>query len=124
GCGRGEWLEAATRAGYQAVGVDSNPNALTRCREKGLNVEETDALGYLRYTRAESLAVVTAFHAVEHWPMGYFLALIAETVRALKPDGLLIIETPNPANLWMGSCNFWNDPTHCRPIPPALLEFV
>ena len=24
----------------------------------------------------------------------------------------------------MGSFNFWKDPTHRQPIPPALLEFV
>ncbi len=97
---------------------------MARCCAKGLNAEETDALGYLRSLKSESLAVVTAFHAVEHWPTGYLLALMQEAVRTLKPDGLMIIETPNPTNLLMGSCNFWKDPTHCQPIPPALLEFI
>ena len=97
---------------------------MAHCCAKGLNAEQADALGYLRALKSESLAVVTAFHAVEHFPVGYFLALMQEAVRALQPGGLLIIETPNPANLLMGSFHFWNDPTHCRPIPPALLEFV
>jgi SAM-dependent methyltransferase len=123
-CGRGEWLQAVGNTGYGVLGIDSNPAAVAHCRAKGLNVEETDALGYLQSLKSESLAVVTAFHAVEHWPMGYFLALMQEAVRALKPDGLMIIETPNPDNLLMGSSNFWKDPTHRRPIPPALLEFV
>jgi SAM-dependent methyltransferase len=124
GCGRGEWLEAAGHAGYGVVGIDWNPVAVARCRAKGLNAEETDALGYLRSLKNESLAVVTAFHAVEHWPMGYFLALMQEAVRTLQPGGLMIIETPNPDNLLTGSSNFWRDPTHRRPIPPALLEFI
>jgi 2-polyprenyl-3-methyl-5-hydroxy-6-metoxy-1,4-benzoquinol methylase len=124
GCGRGEWLEAVGASGYSVVGIDSNPVAVAHCCARGLNAEETDALGYLRSLKSESLAVVTAFHAVEHFSVGYFLALMQEAVRALKPDGLMIIETPNPANLLMGSCNFWKDPTHRRPIPPELLEFV
>lgn len=124
GCGRGEWLEAAGRSGYSVVGIDSNPIAVAHCCAKGLHAEETDALGYLRSLKSESLAVVTSFHTVEHWPIGYFLALMQEAVRALKRGGLMIIETPNPANLQMGSSNFWKDPTHRRPVPPALLEFV
>jgi SAM-dependent methyltransferase/predicted O-methyltransferase YrrM len=123
-CGRGEWLEAVGNTGYGVIGIDSNPVAVAHCRVKGLNAEETDALGYLRSLKSESLAVVTAFHAVEHWPMSYVLELMQEAVRVLQPDGLMIIETPNPANLLMGSFNFWKDPTHRRPIPPALLEFV
>jgi O-antigen chain-terminating methyltransferase len=124
GCGRGEWLDVVGKSGYSVMGIDSNPVAVARCRARGLNADEADALSYLRSLKSESLAVVTAFHAVEQWPMGYFLALMQEAVRVLKPDGLMIVETPNPANLLMGSCNFWSDPTRCRPIPPALLEFI
>ena len=99
GCGRGEWLEAAGAAGYAVVGIDSNPVAVAYCCARGLTAEETDALVYLRSLKNESLAVVTAFHVAEHWPMDYLLALMQEAVRVLKPEGLLIIETPTPATL-------------------------
>jgi SAM-dependent methyltransferase len=124
GCGRGEWLEAVSKLGYSVLGLDSNPVSVLRCREKHLNAEERDALTYLRSLGDASAAVVTAFHVVEHWPMHYVLALVQELVRVLMPGGLLIIETPNPANLLMGSTNFWNDPTHYCPIPLKLMEFV
>jgi O-antigen chain-terminating methyltransferase len=39
------------------------------------------------------------------------------------PGGLLILETPNPENLVVGACTFWYDPTHIRPLPPAMMRF-
>ncbi len=75
GCGRGEWLEAVAKLGYNILGLDSNPAAVDHCREKGLNAQETDALGYLRSLGHASAAVITAFHVVEHWPMQSVLTL-------------------------------------------------
>jgi 2-polyprenyl-3-methyl-5-hydroxy-6-metoxy-1,4-benzoquinol methylase len=124
GCGRGEWIEAVSKLGYRVLGLDSNLASVLHCREKHLNVEERDALSYLRTLGDASVAVITAFHVVEHWPIHYLLALVEEVVRVLQPGGLLIIETPNPANLLIESTSFWNDPTHHRPIPMRLLEFV
>ncbi len=124
GCGRGEWLQAAAQQGYPVLGLDTNPASVLRCREKQLAAEQGDALAYLRSLGDRSAAVVTAFHVLEHWPMSYVLALVQEVVRILHPGGLFVVETPNPGNLLMGSANFWNDPTHRRPIPLKLLEFI
>ena len=37
---------------------------------------------------------------------------------ALKPDGVLILETPNPLSIVVAARNFWLDPTHRRPVHP------
>jgi O-antigen chain-terminating methyltransferase len=37
---------------------------------------------------------------------------------------LLILETPNPENLLVGSCNFYADPTHRHPITSETLQFL
>ena len=50
--------------------------------------------------------------------------LVQEALRVLKPAGLLILETPNPENITVGTVNFYLDPTHQRPIPPQLLSFL
>jgi O-antigen chain-terminating methyltransferase len=34
------------------------------------------------------------------------------------------VETPNPQNLVMAACDFYNDPTHRSPLPPALTEYL
>ena len=38
--------------------------------------------------------------------------------------GLILLETPNPENFIVGSCNFYMDPTHKKPLPPPLLKFL
>ncbi len=50
--------------------------------------------------------------------------MLALIFQKLRPGGLIAIETPNPANLLMASHYFWNDPTHVRPLPEALLTFM
>ena len=42
---------------------------------------------------------------------------------AVANGGVLIIETPNPECLAIFATHFYIDPTHTRPVPPALLSF-
>jgi SAM-dependent methyltransferase len=55
--------------------------------------------------------------------MNALVALIREAFRVIRPGGVVILETPNPENIVVGSCSFYNDPTHRRPIPPQTLSF-
>jgi ubiquinone/menaquinone biosynthesis C-methylase UbiE len=48
GCGRGEWLELLQENGYRAKGIDINGVALLQCRERGLDVTESDVIEYLK----------------------------------------------------------------------------
>jgi O-antigen chain-terminating methyltransferase len=124
GCGRGEWLELASEWGFEAHGVDLSDGMLEACRQRGLNVARADALQTLRNFEPQSLALITAFHLVEHIPFDQVRELIDAARRALCPGGLLILETPNPENLVVGATNFYLDPTHIRPVPPLLLSFA
>jgi hypothetical protein len=62
---------------------------------------------------------VRFIHSLEH--MGgdpkVFLALMAELYRIMDPAGEVVIHVPHPRH-----DNFLNDPTHVRPITPALLR--
>jgi SAM-dependent methyltransferase len=124
GCGRGEWLELMAETGFLARGVDLDQGMLASCLERGLSAEQGDALAMLRSYAAESVAVVSAFHLIEHMPFDQARVLIGEALRVLKPGGLLILETPNPENLVVGATTFYLDPSHVRPIPPDLLAFA
>jgi O-antigen chain-terminating methyltransferase len=124
GCGRGEWLELLGEHGFHAKGVDLDAGMLAACIERGLRVELTDAVAALRACADNSLALVSAFHLVEHIPFEVLQALIGEALRVLQPGGLLIMETPNPENLSVGATSFYLDPSHEKPLPPLLLGFL
>jgi len=50
--------------------------------------------------------------------------LFSESYRVLQDGGVIIFETPNPENLQVGAFTFYIDPTHQRPLPHVLLEFI
>lgn len=124
GCGRGEWLELLGAVHCQVQGVDLDPAMLEPCQKLGLAVQQAEALEFLRNTPDASLSVVTAFHVVEHIGFEQVYELVCQALRVLQPGGLLILETPNPENLVVGTSSFYLDPTHQRPLPPQLLAFV
>jgi len=124
GCGRGEWLELLKEEGYRALGVDTNQVLLDRCRARGLDVIESDALRYLRGLPENSLAAITGFHVIEHLQIEVLMRLLDEIVRALHPGGVVILETPNPENVLVGSNYFYFDPTHRNPLPSLLMKFL
>jgi O-antigen chain-terminating methyltransferase len=124
GCGRGEWLELLKEEGFDAQGVDLDEGMLVACRELGLNVHVGEAVGFLKELPEASQVIVSGFHIVEHIPFADIQTLVQEALRVLKPGGLLILETPNPENIVVGSSSFYLDPTHQRPIPPQLLAFL
>ena len=124
GCGRGEWIELMGDSGYKAKGVDLDDGMLSECRKIGLDVETADAIKYLGQLPNESQVVVSGFHLVEHIDFDDLLSLVDEALRVLVPGGLLILETPNPENLVVGSSSFYLDPTHVKPLPPSLLAFI
>jgi SAM-dependent methyltransferase len=124
GCGRGEWLEILSAAGIEARGVDTNLIQLEKCRARGLSVSEEDLLAHLQTLDDASVGAITGFHIVEHVPLKTLVTLLNETLRVLRPGGVVIFETPNPENVLVGSNYFYMDPTHRHPLPSELLEFL
>ncbi|WP_051234279.1 class I SAM-dependent methyltransferase [Halomonas halocynthiae] len=124
GCGRGEWLEVLGAAGLKAEGIDQDADMLGGCRELGLKVSQGDALAFLKQQPDASRISISLMHVVEHIPFEMLRSIVAQARRVLVPDGVLIMETPNPENIMVGSCSFYMDPTHRNPLPSPLLAFV
>lgn len=124
GCGRGEWLSLLAEAGVEATGVDADLHMARAARDRGLDVTTGDLFTVLADQPPESLGAITAFHVIEHIPLSAQLQLIRLARAALRPGGLLLLETPNPLSLVAGSINFLRDPTHVRPLHPDTLAFM
>ncbi len=124
GCGRGEWLAMLQHHGYKAHGVDLDPANVDHCSEQSLSAEHTEALAYLRSCESESVAVISAFHVIEHLTFTDLNMLLVDAIRVLAPGGLLLLETPNPENLVTAAHQFYLDPSHQQPLPPELMDFL
>ena len=124
GCGRGEWLQLLAENSLNASGVDLDLGMLAAAQAGGLQVRQADAIQALKDADDGSIAVVSAFHLVEHLPFESLQELVTQARRVLVPGGLLIMETPNPDNLRVATNNFYLDPSHLKPIPSSLLSFV
>jgi O-antigen chain-terminating methyltransferase len=124
GCGRGEWLELLREEGLQGRGVEINRTLAEQGRKMGFEIIEGDALAHLRSLPDNSLQAVTGFHFIEHLAFEALLDLLDETLRTLRPGGLVIFETPNPKNLVVGACNFYADPSHRQPLFPETIQFI
>lgn len=124
GCGRGEWLEIMQEHGFHPLGIDLDEGMLESCRQLKLPALQGDAVAHLKDLPDDSHAVISAFHVVEHISFEQLTEVVTQSLRILKPGGLLIMETPNPENIVVGTKNFYLDPTHQRPIPSELLSFL
>ena len=124
GCGRGEALEVLAGFGLPVRGVDSSAEMVRACRDKGLRAAEGDLFERLAAEPEGSLGGVVSFHVIEHLPAPSLGRLVSLAWRALAPGGVLILETPNPESMVVSARNFWIDPTHRRPVHPAMLAHL
>jgi SAM-dependent methyltransferase len=124
GCGRAELIELLTQRGVDARGVDSDPGMVAEAQARGLAVVEGDALGYLRALPEHSLGSIIATHVVEHLELDVLVELLELAGTRLRPGGVFVAETPNPASLIVLGNSYILDPTHVRPLHPSLLAFL
>lgn len=123
GCGRGEFLELMKECEIDAVGVDSNTEMIDACKARALNVAHSDVFDYLDALADSSIGGFFCAQLVEHLTPEQVGLLLHLCTKKLKPGGLMLFETINPGcPQAMG--NFYLDPTHVRPVPPMLLQFM
>jgi O-antigen chain-terminating methyltransferase len=124
GCGRGEFLEALRERGIQGRGVESNRHLARQCRQRGLDVSEGDLVAFLRAQGDGSLGGIFASQVAEHLPPAALQALLRQSHRALRPGGLLVLETVNPRSALAFLEVYTRDLTHERPLHPDTLRFL
>jgi 2-polyprenyl-3-methyl-5-hydroxy-6-metoxy-1,4-benzoquinol methylase len=105
GCGDGRFLEQLGRT--RAIGLEENPLAIARAREKGLDVSSISLKNFSNEHK-QKFDGVCAFQVLEHItdPIEFLRAMMT----CLKPDGLMVLAVPNARGILR----------YVRPIPTDL----
>jgi SAM-dependent methyltransferase len=95
-CGVGYGLEILASAAKAVTGLDIDPEAVAEAEKRHGKSAKAVVQGDLLELpfEAGSFDVVTCFEAIEH--VEDHEAALAEVRRVLRPDGVLVLSTPNP----------------------------
>ena len=121
GCGSGLLLAYLVQKGFRcAEGVDISEEQIELAKARSLQVRCGDVFSLLE-GRAEAFEAVIALDLVEHFTKEEALSLFALLFRALKPGGILLVQTPNGQGLFAGQV-IYGDLTHCTIFTPESLS--
>jgi O-antigen chain-terminating methyltransferase len=124
GCGRGEFLTLLRDHGISGRGVDLNHEMVEIARGRGLDVTESDALGFLSAQADESLGGVFAAQVVEHLDPAYLGRLLETSLHKLRPGGIIVLETINVACWSAFFESYLRDLTHVKALHPDTLQYL
>lgn len=117
GCGRGEYLEAFSRLGFEVAGVDVSSRAPELAPAFTVKVASLDR-DPLPFGRA-SFDYVFCKSVVEHTRQP--VSLLAKACAALRPGGIAVVMTPSWLHTYWGP--FYIDHTHVTPFTaPSLAD--
>tara|TARA_B100000401_G_C52680847_1_gene659601 strand:- start:269 stop:970 length:702 start_codon:yes stop_codon:yes gene_type:complete len=111
GCGNYSTLELFSNVGFKKIiGVDQLINIENNKNNK-IDFVKSDILEYLKDCNDNSFDMVSIFDVVEHISLSSIDILFENIYRVLKPNGSLVIQSPNGSSPLFGSI-FYGDPTH------------
>jgi glycosyltransferase involved in cell wall biosynthesis len=122
GCGPGYFLDLLRDRGIAGFGIDVDPAMVDAARGRGHEAvvgNHTTLAGL-----PEEFTGIHLSHIVEHLWGDEVIELFEGVKTALRPDGLVIVRTPNWGNAAVRHGGFWLDHTHKRPYPRELLEKI
>lgn len=110
-CGGGLFLHFLKTRGYiNITGVDISPEQVSLAKQVTENVIEGNVLEFLETTK-EKYNLITGLDIIEHLQKDEVIRLLNSIHTALKPNGRLILQTPNADSPWGMMHRYW-DFTH------------
>ncbi|MDD5348038.1 MAG: class I SAM-dependent methyltransferase [Candidatus Omnitrophica bacterium] len=111
GCGSGNFLLLAQRAGFRVSGIDSDARQIRKARGLGLrDVEQIDFEGFYAKRGNEKFNVIVLFGVLEH--VEDPRAFIRKVREMLLPDGAIAVCLPNNNRLLVFSRELHDYPPH------------
>lgn len=112
GAGCGFLIECARRFGIAAIGLEGSIKAVNICREKHRAADIRIWRGGTDLpVDSNSIGVVVANEFIDHISMEQNTSLFKEIYRVLKPDGVLIVNSPSRHNRYdqdLGHISFFS----------------
>ncbi|MEE4177220.1 MAG: class I SAM-dependent methyltransferase [Bacteroides sp.] len=122
GCGAGAFGNYMQDHGYQAIGIEPQPAAREKTREKGIQV--FDSQEEMLKDAKDSFDFITLWHVMEH--QSRFMESFEQYHQLLKDNGWLIIAVPQYQSYDAGHYNSWwaayDLPRHLNHFSPKTLE--
>jgi len=100
GCGTGALLHWLAGQGAEPVGLDPDPAALARARERAPDVPLVAGCGEAMPLASGTFDVVVWFNALHHVPVGRMEDALVEALRVLRAGGALLVVEPLPEGPW------------------------
>jgi hypothetical protein len=122
GCGAGEFVDFLNNHNIPAIGVDREAGEVGRASAHGWKIIHADGLTFLRESD-EPLAGVSLLEVAEHMGPQEVFDLLQAAAARLAPGGVLLIEGINARHPYFVQ-DFYNDPTHVRPVTDEYLVFL
>jgi 2-polyprenyl-3-methyl-5-hydroxy-6-metoxy-1,4-benzoquinol methylase len=126
GCATGDFLVVMAAAGWEVAGCDFSTRAVEQARRRVAPYQTPHVVhGSLEAAAFpdEAFDIVTLWHSIEHLPDP--LGTLQEVQRILRPDGLLVIQTPAwlslESQLWKGYWSGLDLPRHLYVFSPQTL---
>jgi SAM-dependent methyltransferase len=108
GCGEGRFLKSIHPQVRQAVGLDTNPEAVDRASALGLDVHLENIFDFA-YNHPEEFDVVCCLQLIEH--LEQVQPFLQAALVCLRPGGTLILSVPNRQRLFCQEL----EPLDCPP---------
>lgn len=120
-CGSGTLLYCFKGLGYSRLtGVEISPDQIALARQVASDVVQQDALTFLEQNPGR-FDLVTGIDIVEHFSKPEVLRFLDGCYSSLKPNGRLVLQTPNADSPWGMSLRY-GDFTHETAFGPDLLS--
>lgn len=122
-CGRGEFLELLSERGICGIGIDKNENTCNDIKKRGLDCICDDIFNYLENSDHASVDGIFISHFIEHLEPNEIIKLLSLSNKIMKPNGIMVITTPNVGSLPMQLDYFHRDFSHIKFYHPELIRF-